>query len=153
MGHHEHPQLCRLIYCSEACKPLPMESFLQIRREARDINQRDGITGILAFGEGRFMQILEGDQETVSQTYARIVLDSRHHSCKLIQFTFCPERFFEGWTMRHLTVQKEMLEEIEFFEEFQPHLWSAERCLSFALKYTVWARQNRPESSSELTIA
>ncbi|MBB3204858.1 hypothetical protein FHS27_000625 [Rhodopirellula rubra] len=144
-------QLSRLIYCSETIKPLPMDGFMHIRRTTRDNNELNDITGLLAYGEGRFLQILEGSRDIVSETYARILDDPLHHSCCLIQFTSCSERFFDGWTMRHLTVQQDTLEQIGFFERFQPQLWSADRCLSFALKYSVWTGKNEADAHSALT--
>lgn len=147
----EH-QLSRLIYTSEAMKPLPMEGFMRIRRKARDMNQMNGVTGLLAYGEGRFLQILEGERDVVSETFTRILKSPLHHSASLIQFTACSERFFDNWTMRHLTVQHELLDDIGFMETFQPQCWSADRCLSFALKYSAWSWQKETHPKSPALV-
>ncbi len=40
-------QLSWLIYCCKAIKPLPMGSFMYIRRTTRDNNELNNITGLL----------------------------------------------------------------------------------------------------------
>jgi Sensors of blue-light using FAD len=62
-------------------------------------NQRDGITGYLIFDKTWFLQILEGQRETIFRTFQRIERDSRHNHVVLAQTRQIHERQFPSWTM------------------------------------------------------
>lgn len=135
-------RLHRLTYISKPSKPLNMGKFLEILRKSRDNNMRDDVTGILAYGDGYFMQILEGSQRQLSTTYHRIVADSRHKNVTLIGFSPTSERCFSDWSMKHLCVRKDLLEKTRMTGKFDPQNWSEEKCLQFAFTYssllTMW---------------
>jgi len=63
-------------------------------------NDRDGLTGVLLVGKKNFLQVLEGDFETVNETFQRITRDPRHRRVRLIEFGMTDERLFEEWHMR-----------------------------------------------------
>jgi hypothetical protein len=46
--------------------------------QARAHNAKVGLTGILCTGRGYFVQVLEGPENEVLKTYARILVDERH---------------------------------------------------------------------------
>ena len=61
--------LVRLLYCSRAvdASELAIEAIL---REGREHNQACGITGILCYGDGVFLQCIEGGRMQVSELFA-----------------------------------------------------------------------------------
>jgi hypothetical protein len=55
-----------------------------ILQTARKANSLLGISGLLLYRMGHFVQLLEGDEEAVLKLYQKIQLDSRHKECKVL---------------------------------------------------------------------
>lgn len=70
-------------------------------------NQTDGLTGMLLYSGGNFLQVLEGPPESVQSTYNRICRDPRHKNCLVLLEQDVPERQFSRWSMgcRQLSAQ------------------------------------------------
>ena len=66
---------------------------------SRRNNIRDGITGMLLFEDGTFLQVLEGEEEAVDRTYTRIAGDPRHKKILLIARFELEQRSFNDWEM------------------------------------------------------
>ena len=58
-----------------------------------------GITGVLCFSEGIFLQVLEGGRSAVNRLYNRIAADPRHSEVELLCYEEIGERRFAGWSM------------------------------------------------------
>lgn len=130
-------QLSRLVYASRAERLFFLDEFMAILEKSRDKNRQSGITGVLAYGDGYFMQILEGERRAVSQTYSRITRDSRHHQIELLDFSRCSERHFADWSMQHQCVRRDILDQLQVEGAFRPHDWTAEKCIDFAIRYSA----------------
>lgn len=57
------------------------------------------LTGLLLYGEGSFMQLLEGPDEWVELVYKRILKDSRHTNLLEIDYSLRSDRQFSEWSM------------------------------------------------------
>lgn len=68
-------------------------------------NIRDHLTGALAYGDGQFIQVLEGPQDMILRTMSRIRLDGRHHHLDEIGPSPITHRLFPDWCMAILTVE------------------------------------------------
>ena len=90
--------LVRLLYASRAVDTSPAV-VSGILASARQHNQANGITGVLAYGGGVFMQAIEGGRQTVSELYGTIQRDPRHKDVLLLHFEEILERRFGGWSM------------------------------------------------------
>jgi hypothetical protein len=97
--------LVRLLYCSRAVDPSPdvIESILA---KARHHNPACGITGILCYGGGIFLQAIEGGRMQVSDLYGHIQRDPRHKDVALLHYEEITERRFGGWTMGQVNTNK-----------------------------------------------
>ena len=62
-------------------------------------NARCGITGALMFGDGRFLQVLEGPEDAIDAIFMRINCDCRHQNVRLLSRTHSDKRLFAAWTM------------------------------------------------------
>lgn len=62
-------------------------------------NSEDGITGMLLYSQGNFLQVLEGEREVVERTYARICQDVRHRNTVMLTEEEVTERHFADWRM------------------------------------------------------
>nr|WP_315204279.1 BLUF domain-containing protein [uncultured Albidiferax sp.] len=91
--------LLSLVYVSSARVPLDEPALERLLQSARIRNQQDGLTGVLLYHDGNFIQYLEGPAVTVNQTYRRIARDPVHGN--LIELLLEPitERSFTGWDM------------------------------------------------------
>ncbi|MCU6455268.1 BLUF domain-containing protein [Sphingomonas sp. A2-49] len=65
-------------------------------------NGMDGITGMLVFDGRTFMQVLEGPDDSVATTFARIQSDPRHTDVTVISDHTITERDFAYWSMELL---------------------------------------------------
>ncbi len=93
--------LFRLIYSSEAAPGLAPTQLGEMLAESRIRNQAHGITGVLLFVEGVFLQILEGEKADVRNLMARIEVDPRHHGIKVFYEQEVGERAFGAWSMAY----------------------------------------------------
>ena len=90
--------LVRLLYASRAvdASPAAIEAILT---SARQHNHESGITGILVYGGGVFMQGMEGGRQAVNDLYGTIQRDARHKDVVLLHYEEIVERRFGSWTM------------------------------------------------------
>lgn len=88
-----------LVYASSAARAFSTEDLLTLLAQSRAKNERLGVTGILLYKDGDFMQVLEGEEQVVTALYERIAADPRHNSLtRLIQATHS-QRQFPAWSM------------------------------------------------------
>ena len=90
--------LVRLLYASRAVDPSHV-TIQGILEAARARNQASGITGILVYGSGIFMQVIEGGRQAVSDLYGTIQRSPRHKDVVLLHYEEIVERRFSAWTM------------------------------------------------------
>jgi hypothetical protein len=90
----------RLIYSSAAAVGMTYGTLVDIMDHARRTNVERGITGILCYGSGEFLQALEGSREAVNALYHRIATDHRHADCQLISVQEIDRRAFPEWSMK-----------------------------------------------------
>ena len=91
--------LVRLLYVSRAQSPEVANTTQSILDSARKYNIANGITGILCFGGGLYLQAVEGGRTQVNELYGHIVRDPRHRDVVLLDYQEISERRFGGWTM------------------------------------------------------
>jgi hypothetical protein len=91
--------LSRLIYSSECARPLNPQDVQAILDTARRNNRQRDLTGMLVFNSTHFLQAVEGGRQALSDLYARLVGDSRHHRLQLMAFEPIAQRAFGDWEM------------------------------------------------------
>jgi hypothetical protein len=97
--------LVRLLYASRAADQSPAATDA-ILVQSRSHNPACGITGILCYGGGIFLQALEGGRTQVSELYGHIQKDVRHKDVILLHYEEISERRFGSWTMGQVNVAK-----------------------------------------------
>lgn len=97
--------LVRLLYASRALdtSPAAIEAILA---QSRQYNPTCGITGILCYGAGTFLQAIEGGRTAISELYGHIQRDARHKDVVLLHYEEISERRFGGWTMGQVNILK-----------------------------------------------
>ena len=97
--------LVRLLYASRAIDINP-DAIEAILTQSRQHNPECGITGILCYGGGIFLQAIEGGRMAVSELYGHIQKDPRHKDVVLLHYEEISERRFGGWTMGQVNMSK-----------------------------------------------
>ena len=97
--------LVRLLFASRAVDA-SREAIESILASARRHNPESGITGILVYGGGIFMQAIEGGRQAISDLYGTIQRDARHKDVILLHYEEILERRFGGWTMGQVNLSK-----------------------------------------------
>ncbi|WP_167730619.1 BLUF domain-containing protein [Terasakiella sp. SH-1] len=92
-------QLSQIIYASAASREFDTQELNAILNTARDRNKESGISGILVYRSGSFLQVLEGPKEEVGQLFDKITQDKRHSKLKLIYRGDIQEKEFQNWSM------------------------------------------------------
>lgn len=93
-----------LIYVSSATKRLGENDLSIYLEQFREKNLRLGITGMLLYKGGNFMQMLEGEKNIVLELYAIIQNDERHKDVTTILTEDIKSRNFDNWSMGFLNM-------------------------------------------------
>jgi hypothetical protein len=99
--------LFELLYVSTQNKESAYEVAAILESSVRH-NKRNAITGMLLYCGGNFMQVLEGDEVDVMETYSRIQNDKRHHDVMNLMASEIPSRNFDKWSMgfKHISASE-----------------------------------------------
>jgi hypothetical protein len=115
--------LYNLIYFSHAIDTMYTKDMNPILVQSRLRNSNQGITGILVYvegnfndhKEGRFLQILEGTKEEVTEVYESIKKDLRHDKVTTIKEGAIEERNFSSWKMGYKSFNLQQHPDLQFF--------------------------------------
>lgn len=93
-------QFEQVIYVSRATVPMDsLQNISEILGISQRNNWRDGVTGALAFSDGRFLQVVEGRVGAIEGLLRRISADPRHNDVAVVQRRTVDARFFPDWSM------------------------------------------------------
>ena len=93
--------MLQIAYISTAKGNVDQALLDSILRVSRRNNAAAGLTGLLVSGGRRFLQVLEGPDQAVLATYARIQADPRHRAFVLVTCQGISERGFGDWSMAY----------------------------------------------------
>lgn len=88
-----------LVYTSVSTTPMSGSELHALLAEARTDNARRGVTGMLLYKQGNFLQVLEGDRPVVTELSERIARDRRHTRVFTLHEGEVDERRFPDWSM------------------------------------------------------
>lgn len=108
----------RLIYVSTARELMSNDALLEILTKAREKNSKLGVTGMLLYKDGNFIQMLEGDEDVVRSLYDTISHDDRHFDSIAIVEEPAQERMFSEWTMGFRNLSDPQLQSLPGFSSF-----------------------------------
>ncbi|MGJ7542312.1 BLUF domain-containing protein [Variovorax sp. LT1R16] len=90
--------LTRIVYASHA-RTNAEDDIPGVLAWSRRVNTELGITGVLCFLDGVYMQYLEGEEAALDALFASIRTDARHHDVTLLERRAVPKRAFSDWAM------------------------------------------------------
>lgn len=107
-----------LVYASSAVRLFNRAELIELLDVSRQANQENGITGMLLYRGGNFIQVIEGENEAVLQLYENIKADPRHSNIILLSQDPILERQFAEWSMGFRNIDQMSRQELEGFSEF-----------------------------------
>ncbi|MCB0461616.1 MAG: BLUF domain-containing protein [Flavobacteriaceae bacterium] len=94
-----------LCYVSSAKSSLTDLDIDHLFRVNKRNNTKYGISGILVYNYGNFLQILEGDKQTIYFLFEKISQDSRHNNIIKLIDASTDEHIFEGYDSGFVIVE------------------------------------------------
>jgi hypothetical protein len=101
-----------IAYVSSGSWNLLQEQLDRIVSESRRLNARHGVTGVLLYCDGNFMQYIEGEEDAVVETFARIRASESHYQINELMNQAIVEREFSDWAMGFLLPSPEEFVEL-----------------------------------------
>lgn len=89
-----------LTYRSEAATAPTRSELQSLVAAARGRNHSVGVTGMLLYDGGRFLQTLEGPPAAVEALWSSIQRDPRHGDIEILSQHIVPARLFSGWDLQ-----------------------------------------------------
>ena len=94
-------EVFHLVYISVASTHIDETVVRDIEKTSQRNNKNAGVTGILLFDDGRFMQFLEGSELEVRRIFSKITRDGRHEGIEVLRQQLIPQRQFSDWHMKY----------------------------------------------------
>ncbi|NDA71174.1 MAG: BLUF domain-containing protein, partial [Betaproteobacteria bacterium] len=110
--------MIRVTYLSQATEPFSARALVDLLEHCREKNPRLGVTGVLIYANGTFLQTLEGEVDTVDQLLEKIEADKRHQAYKVIQRESIGERLYANWSMGFERLSESALNEVPALKDF-----------------------------------
>jgi Sensors of blue-light using FAD len=88
-----------LVYSSTTDHDWSQDELVALLEWSRDWNVGHGITGLLLYRDCAFMQMLEGEEDSVRALFGRISADRRHQDVDLMWVAESEHRRFAEWSM------------------------------------------------------
>ena len=90
----------QIFYVSSSKKGMGLKEIEEMAKKAAKSNSDNGITGIMLFKGGVFLQLLEGEASKINTLFeSKIKKDDRHTNITEIFNIQAKERMFEKWSM------------------------------------------------------
>ncbi len=97
-------KIFQIIYASTTSYLYTEKELNNLLEQSRTANLKIGITGLLAYKDGNFMQTIEGQEQKIMELMLKISRDTRHHGIILMFKGFIERREFSNWSMAYLNL-------------------------------------------------
>lgn len=111
--------MIQLSYLSAATHPMSAEQLLALLQQCLRHNPGNGITGLLLYGNGTFLQALEGEEDVVTALYEKIARDDRHVDVQCLHRKTIERRQYPEWSMGFRRISDETLGDVEGLRDFR----------------------------------
>ncbi len=107
-----------LVYISSAVQLFSAAELVALLEKSRTHNDRLGLTGMLLYKDGNFIQVLEGEDDAVECRMSIIAADPRHRGIIRLLKRTIEQRHFVGWSMGYANLKDVELRDVPGFSEF-----------------------------------
>lgn len=148
--------LTRIIFTSSAGGTLDRESLKRLLSAARANNSALRVSGVLVQAGSHFLQVLEGNPDTVDELFARIARDQRHSNVVLLVRESAEQQLFGAWPLGFSTLSIQQIAALSGANEAGIHdlgiselnVGRAKRLLNALASSAQRTRQKMPESAA-----
>ena len=95
------------------------EQLLDLLTHCLTYNPSHAITGMLLYGNGVFLQALEGDEQVITDLYRKIERDDRHVEVKLLHRRTIETRQYPEWSMGFRRLSDAEAQAVEGLRDYQ----------------------------------
>ena len=88
-----------LVYISDATQDFSQAELQSLLKVCRSNNEKIGITGMMVYAGGKFLQILEGEPEVINTLMEKLEKDQRHANIVVMNSDLLAHRHFDQWSM------------------------------------------------------
>jgi hypothetical protein len=114
--------LLSAVYVSSASVDMTDQQLANLLEMSRENNKKRGITGMLLYRGGDFMQVIEGPAANIEHLLKALAEDKRHTGMMILKKTYIPERQFSGWQMAFRDLNGADVTKLEGYSPFME--WS-----------------------------
>ena len=109
----------RVTYLSRETEPFSAGALIDLLEHCKHNNPSLGVTGMLVYANGTFLQTLEGDTHKVELLLEKIERDPRHQDFQVIKREPIDERVYKQWSMGFERLTETALQEVPALRAFQ----------------------------------
>ena len=91
--------MIQFVYASAASVPFTPDLLTRLLQKARVRNSLYGVTGMLLYDAGSFLQVLEGPEAGVDLIFDSIKRDARHRNARILSRQSIDRPEFNDWAM------------------------------------------------------
>jgi len=104
-------KIYKLIYLSSETEFFNEHELLTILEKSIKNNKKKGITGVLLYSGGNFIQLLEGPKTEVESLFSSVCKDKRHNNIIRLLAEYSDTRDFPDWKMGFRKITPSMAEQ------------------------------------------
>lgn len=108
-----------IIYVSSAVTPFSEDQLVKLLSISRRNNASLGVSGMLLYKDGNFMQYIEGDAQKTNDLFVKISGDGRHRGIITLARGPIGERLFSDWSMGFRNLEDPTIHSIIGYNEFK----------------------------------
>lgn len=91
--------MIRLTYLSRSVQPFSADDLLTLLTVCHRNNTARGLTGMLLYGNGTFLQCIEGEEAAVDRLMQTLAADPRHTDIRTVRREIIDSRLYSDWSM------------------------------------------------------
>ena len=110
--------MIQISYISSASPPMSTKELLGLLQQCRENNASRGVTGMLLYANGTFLQVLEGAEEVVDELVEIIKKDPRHKNIQMLYRKPIERREYSDWSMGFRRLSDKDLKEVQGLRDF-----------------------------------
>jgi len=110
--------MIQISYISSATTPMSTPDLLALLQQCRENNAGRGVTGMLLYANGTFLQVLEGPEQVIDDLVDIIKKDLRHANIQMLYRKPIERRQYSDWSMGFKRLSDKDLKEIEGLRHF-----------------------------------
>ena len=118
--------MIQMSYLSQASAPMSADQLLALLMQCRTNNTARGLTGMLLYGNGTFLQVIEGEDAVVDRLVATIEADPRHVGMRRLTRRSIERRQYADWSMGFERVTDDGLRQVDGLRDFSARDFNVE---------------------------